>query len=211
MVNWQDRIIGFSRVPASDFLANPSNPRRHPIRQREALRGSLDTLGWVAPVLVNKRTNFLLDGHARIEEALSKDENALIPVIEVDLEEHEEKLFLASFDYITYMGEYDRDSLDSLLQDVQTDDVRLQAMLNELAVSHGIIDKFDPMSEWVGMPEFEQGEIKAFHTIKVYFQDENAIEVFARLMNQTVTSDSTSIHFPAKEKREIGAYRLNES
>lgn len=139
MSNWQDRIIGFNRIPASDFLANPQNPRRHPGRQRDALRGSLDTLGWVAPVLVNKRTGFMLDGHARIEEALSKDENALIPVIEVDLEEHEEKLFLASFDYITYMAEYDRDSLDSLLQDVQTDDTRLQAMLSELAETQGII------------------------------------------------------------------------
>lgn len=139
MTEWKNRLsTEIKLIPACDLLANPDNARRHPVRQREALRGSLDTLGWVAPVMQNRRTGYLIDGHARVEEALSKDENALIPVIEVDLEEHEEKLFLASFDYITYMAEYDRESLDALLQDVKTDDTRLQAMLSELATNQGI-------------------------------------------------------------------------
>lgn len=138
--DWQNRLSNeIKLVPANQLLANPSNPRRHPAKQREALRGSLDTLGFVAPILVSKHSQFMLDGHARVEEALSKDENTLVPVLEVDLEAHEESLFLASFDYITYMAEYDRDALESLLHDVNTDDNRLQAMLSELASNSGII------------------------------------------------------------------------
>jgi hypothetical protein len=80
----------------------------------------------------------LIDGHARVEEMLTKNENALIPVMEVDLSEDEERLFLASFDWITSLATYDRDVLDSLLQEVQTDDNRLHAMLAEMASSHGL-------------------------------------------------------------------------
>lgn len=139
MNEWKNRLgTEIKLVPANQLLANPSNPRRHPVKQRDALRGSLDTLGFVAPILVSKQSQFMLDGHARVEEALSKDENTLVPVIEVDLEAHEESLFLASFDYITYLAEYDRDSLDALLHDVQTDDARLQAMLSELANDHDL-------------------------------------------------------------------------
>lgn len=211
MTDWKNRLSSeIKLVPAHELLANPMNARRHPARQREALRGSLDTLGWVAPVFVGK-SGYLLDGHARVEEALSKDENTLIPVIEVDLEAHEESLFLASFDYITYLAEYDRDSLDALLQDVQTDDNRLQAMLGELAVSHGVVDGFDAMSEWQGMPEFEQESINAFKTIQVHFKSLDDLKAFAELVGQTVTENTRSIYYPEQIKEKIkGVYVVQD-
>ena len=138
MSNWQNRITGYKEVPVSELLANPLNARRHPPAQRDALRGSLDTLGWVAPVIVNS-DGFMLDGHARVEELLTKDDSALIPVIEVDITADEAKLFLASFDWITQLAIYDTDATDALLQSVNTDDERLQAMLAGMAEDMGII------------------------------------------------------------------------
>lgn len=138
--NWQNRLSKtVELIPAHQLLAHPDNARRHPAPQREALRGSLDTLGWAAPILVSKHSQFLLDGHARVEEALTRDENTLIPVIEVDLTEAEEKLFLASFDYITYLATYDRDQLDTLLRSVNTDNEALQTMLAGMAEAQGIV------------------------------------------------------------------------
>lgn len=151
--NWQNRIVGYKEVPASELLANPMNARRHPAAQREALRGSLDTLGWVAPILVNVNTNMLIDGHARVEEMLTKDENALVPVIEVNISEDEEKLFLASFDWITQLAIYDMDSLGTLLHEVQTDDTRLQAMLNEMAETNYIAPETMDLGNIPGIQE----------------------------------------------------------
>lgn len=200
MSEWLNRLSKeIKLVPANELLANPANARRHPARQREALRGSLDTLGWVAPVFLSKQSQYLLDGHARVEEALSKDENTLIPVIEVDLESHEESLFLASFDYITYMAEYDRESLDSLLKDVNTDDTRLQAMLSELAVSHGLVEGDNPYDEWRGMPEFEQESINTFHDLIVHFNSLEDLQAFAKLLGQTVTENTRAIYYPKLE------------
>lgn len=159
-INWQNRIVGYKQVPANDLLANPLNARRHPNRQREALRGSLDTLGWVAPVIVNAATGYLLDGHARIEEALTRDENALIPVVEVELTEDEERLFLASYDWITGLAEYDRDALDNLLKDVSTDSAALQSMLAEQAQALGITPPdFQPI-DISELPRLDQLEPK---------------------------------------------------
>lgn len=156
--NWQNRIVGYKQVPAHELLANPMNARHHPNAQREALRGSLDTLGWVAPVLVNINTNMTIDGHARIEEILSRDENALVPVIEVDLSEHEEKLFLASFDWITQLATYDSDRLDSLLREVQTDDTRLQTMLAEMANENELYDLLEQIAPDIDLSAYGIGE-----------------------------------------------------
>jgi hypothetical protein len=198
---WSNRITAYKQVPVNQLLANPLNARQHPPRQREALRGSLATLGWVAPVIVNTRTGYMLDGHARAEELLTRDENALIPVIEVDLSEDEERLFLASYDWITSLATYDRASLDALLQEVNTDNGNLQTMLAEMASSQGLYDSFNPMDEWDGMPEFEQETNYGFHSIRVHFETETDLQVFAQLVQQNITDKTTYIYYPQQVKR----------
>lgn len=138
MSDWQSRIIGLEYIPANQLLAHPNNARRHPGRQRDALRGSLDTLGWYDAVIYNRKTGYLIDGHARVEEQLTKDDSAAIPALVVELDEHEEAQALASHDFIAYMAEYDRDALDTLLRDVQSDDARVQALMGELAEGNGL-------------------------------------------------------------------------
>ena len=69
---WRSRIVGSGEEAPDQLAANPRNWRTHPAAQRKALRGSLDTVGWVQQVIVNKRTGNVVDGHARIEEALSR-------------------------------------------------------------------------------------------------------------------------------------------
>jgi DNA modification methylase len=134
---WQNRIIGYGTKKADQFCANPDNPRRHPQAQRDAVKASLDTLGWIGVVVENVRSGYLIDGHERVMQALLNNDD--VPYIQVDLSEDEEKLALASFDWITYMAQYDKDALDGLLRDVNTDNAVLQQLLSDLAVEQGII------------------------------------------------------------------------
>lgn len=76
---WSNRIVNYGEQPANQFLAHELNARRHPGKQRNALRGSLNAVGWVAPVIASKRTGKILDGHARVEEALSQGEDSPVP------------------------------------------------------------------------------------------------------------------------------------
>jgi hypothetical protein len=137
---WDSRIVGFSEIAPDQLLANPLNARRHPAVQRDALRASLDALGWVAPVLVNQRTGRMVDGHARVEEALSAG-LATVPVITVDVSEEDERLMLATFDPIGAMATTDQAVLDQLLNDL---DVRgLDEVIAALRVDSFVVD--DPL------------------------------------------------------------------
>lgn len=135
---WSNRIVNYGEQPANQFLAHELNARRHPGKQRDALRGSLNAVGWVAPVIVSKRTSKILDGHARVEEALSQDESSLVPFVEVDVSENEERTILATFDPITGLAVYERDALDALLREVDTGEAALQETLSELAAREGL-------------------------------------------------------------------------
>ena len=71
---WQNRIIGEDLVDADQLLANPRNWHIHPKGQQDALTGVLDQVGWVQRCIVNQRTGFVVDGHARIALAISRCE-----------------------------------------------------------------------------------------------------------------------------------------
>jgi hypothetical protein len=140
-MKWKNRIVGSGEEPPDQLLANVSNWRRHPASQRKALRGALGTVGWIQAVLVNKRTGFVIDGHARIEEAISNHEPT-VPVLYVDLSPEEERIALASLDPIGAMADRDQEALNELLDGLQVDDENLQSLLDSLSTV--VVEKPDP-------------------------------------------------------------------
>ena len=132
-----NRIVGYTTKRASELKANPLNWRKHPQQQRDAVQASLRELGWIAAVVENVRTGLLIDGHERVAQASARDE--VVPVLQVDLSEDEERLALATFDPITYMAETDAAQLEALLQSVNTGEAALQSLLASLAMDAGIV------------------------------------------------------------------------
>ena len=109
---WRNRITGAGEEAPDQLLANPANWRIHPKAQQDALAGALDAVGWVQQVLVNRRTGFVVDGHARVALALSRGEPT-VPVLYVDLAPEEEALVLATLDPIGAMAGRDDEKLKS--------------------------------------------------------------------------------------------------
>jgi hypothetical protein len=194
---WANRIVKSGEQPADQFLAHEMNARRHPGAQRDALRGSLNAVGWIAPVIVSTRSGKMLDGHARVEEALSRNDIQLIPYIEVDVSEDEEHLILATFDPITGLASHNREALDALLASIQTDDIALQSLMSDMAAAIGLVEGDRVEDVWKGMPEFENESI-TFRTILVHFEDQESIDNFAKHLNQTITSKTKFLWFPYK-------------
>lgn len=128
MTEWKSRIVGHGEEAPDQLLANPRNWRTHPKAQRKALVGLLDQVGWVQDIIVNRQTGHVVDGHLRVEEALSR-EAPVVPVVYVDLSPEEESLVLASLDPLGAMAGTDKEQLASLLADVTVDDEALAAML----------------------------------------------------------------------------------
>lgn len=141
---WRNRIVGWGEEPPERFLANPHNFRRHPGRQRDALRGSLTEVGVIAPVIVNQVTGHLVDGHARIEEYISAGVTS-VPVAYVELTEDEEKVALLALDPVGAMAVNDVRQLRELLDDVDVSDAGLNSLLDDLRrQSEGYTPELEP-------------------------------------------------------------------
>jgi hypothetical protein len=148
------KVVSFDpSASVDDLLANPQNPKIHPDFQQQSLAGAIDAVGFADVLKVNLRTSELwgadrnvqtmLDGHARVK-ILMRSHVEKAPVLYLDLTPDEEKLFLLSYDPLASMAVNDRQMVDELLHQVNSDDERVQQMLAEIAEREGISANFLP-------------------------------------------------------------------
>ena len=123
------------------LLANPFNYRIHPRFQQDALAGMLEEVGWVQNIIVNKSTGHVIDGHMRVTLAL-RNEEPEIPVLFVELTEHEEKLVLATIDPISGLAIHDAAKMTELLDVASAEDKRVTAVLENLKERTADADSF---------------------------------------------------------------------
>jgi len=146
---WQNRIEGQGVEVPTDILPNPSNWRTHSERQKHTMQAVLDTVGWVQRCIVNRTTGHLVDGHLRCALAIENGEKQ-IPVVYVSLTEEEEALVLATLDPLGAMAGIDPERLESLLETVQSDDLAISALLDDLADAGGISAAADEEDKAIG-------------------------------------------------------------
>lgn len=196
-IQWANRILSYGTAKASTFKANPLNWRKHPTRQSKALKGSLDTLGWVQTIIVNKATGFIVDGHERVEAAL-RNGDAEVPYILVDLSPEEEAQALLSLDAIAALAQTDASKVDELLRMVDSGNAKVQEFLSNLSLDVGLT-KFDPTAEWEGMPEYEAGEQQGNREIILHFATDEDVQQFASMIGQVITDKTKWLWHPARE------------
>lgn len=133
---WRNSIVAYGAVDPQTLLPNPRNWRTHTKAQRRALDGALSTVGWIVPVIVNRTTGHLVDGHARVEEAIALQATE-VPVAYVDLTPEEEVVALATLDPITSLAEADTDQVTTLLAMLDPANEALQQVLARVALEAG--------------------------------------------------------------------------
>ncbi len=152
--------------------ANPLNPRKHPQKQRQALHQAINDLGWLAPLLFNERSDHLIDGHLRAQEAIASGHTE-VPVLVVDLDETQEKAALASLDAITMAAELDVSGYLALLNDITEPHADLVASLQDL--DKFIADSLQEEAEFDEDPTPEVGDVhlvpgESFHYVALLFR-----------------------------------------
>jgi len=133
---WVSKIVGHDKVDPSTLTKNPLNFTVHPQAQREALRSVIKEVGYLASVTVNKTTGRIINGHARVEQAIAAGQ----PTIDVEyvaLTEEEERTALATFDALGAMAGRDDERVRELLASVQTDEVPILVLLEQISPSPG--------------------------------------------------------------------------
>lgn len=207
--SWRNRIVRHGDVPPAELLENPANWRVHPKHQRDALAGSLDTVGWVAQVMVNERTGFVVDGHARVALAIGRKE-PLVPVAFVDLDPDEEALVLATLDPIGAMATRDEAQLRALLEGIATEDAGLRALLEDLAgpaTTSGLTEPDDappPVAE----PYVQPGDLWALGRHRLLVGDATVAADVGRVLDgqrpsMTVTDPPYGVEYDASWRRKL--------
>jgi DNA modification methylase len=129
----RDRVVGLERIRAGDLEDHPSNWRRHPRRQRAALRAVLEEIGWAGAVIARREGDrtILIDGHLR--KSLHPD--APVPVLILDVSAEEAEQLLVTMDPIGALARPDPASLNDLLDRVRFSNDAVADLLEELARS----------------------------------------------------------------------------
>jgi hypothetical protein len=123
----RDRIVEFRRVRAAELRPHPKNWRLHPGKQRRALRGVLDEIGYAGALVARQLPDGgleLIDGHLRAETT----PEAEVPVLVVDLDEREAALLLAVHDPLAAMADVDVTALEELVVNVEVGEIDLDAI-----------------------------------------------------------------------------------
>lgn len=197
---WSNRIVGHGEADPRELIPHPSNWRKHPPLQRQAIRGSLNEVGWVEEVMVNRVTGNLVDGHARVEEAI-RDGAATVPVRYVELTEAEEELILATLDPIGALALRNEEQLSALLAGVSTSDDALRELLSSLDLSAPLMTAAERTAEWDGMPGLELEDQSAWKQVLVSFRSPEDLKAFAKLVGQeNMTVQTRSIWWPPQER-----------
>ena len=207
-------------VAIRDLKKHPRNYRQHPEDQLEHLVESLRVHGFYRNVVVAK-DNTILAGHG-VVEAAKRLGHETVPVIRLYVGPNDPRALkvLTGDNEIAHLGEIDDRLLSELLKDIKDTDIDgllgtgydEQMLANLVFVTRPAeeIRTIDEAAEWVGMPEYEEGE----QPLKVVasFRNEADRDEFLRIIGAPAHNgkcrDTLSLWWPHKEKNDLASVQF---
>ncbi len=150
--DWKNRIVDYGEMTAEELEANPNNPRIHDRPQKDAMEAMLGDVGWVQPIVVNRLSGLIVDGHMRVQVSAQRGP---VPVAFVELDEEEEARVLALMDPIGAMATHDPDALNSLIDGMTLAD-GLDSVLADLLPA-GSSDDEEPPPDKIALKPLSKG------------------------------------------------------
>src|SRR5574340_102349 len=86
---WKSRIVKYEDTDPRSLIPNPDNFKIHPNNQALLMDDIISEIGWIQNVIVNTRTNHIIDGHLRVVRAIEHNEPT-VPVTWVDIDPDDE-------------------------------------------------------------------------------------------------------------------------
>lgn len=213
-----DEGFEIEMVPPESLRPHPGNYRFHPDDQLEHLVESLDENGFYKNVVISN-DGFTLAGHGVAEAAIKKGVS-LIPVRRMPYDHTDTKALkiLVGDNEIPHLGEIDDRALSETLKTIKEadpdgllgtgfDDMMLANLVFITRPAEEIKD-FDEAAEWVGMPEYDEGNPKI--KLVVSFDNEEDRERFGELIGVELTELTKSIHWPERMIRDVASVRFEQ-
>jgi hypothetical protein len=189
----------------SELTPDKGNANKGTQRGLKALDTSLRQYGAGRSILVDKN-GVVIAGNKTLERAadigiddvivVESDGTKLVAVkrTDLDLEDDGGKArALATYD--NRVGQLDLDWDVDALKMVDSD------VLDKLGLN---FEDIDYEEAWKGMPEYESEDKTAFRTIYVHFDNQDSVDAFSKLIDQTITNKTKYLWYPYKVKEILG-------
>lgn len=136
-------------VPIDNVTQHPDNPRNGDV---EAIAESIEINGYIAPVIVQKSTGYILAGNHRYQALLSLGAQ-VIPAIYVDVDETGAKRYLLADNRTSDLGMYDNAILVEILSGLDEQDSLLgtgytKMDLHQLQTILDMAPTYDEFASW---------------------------------------------------------------
>jgi DNA modification methylase len=173
-------------VDIDSLVLNPKNNNKHPKEQIDRLAKLIQYQGFRNPVVVSKRTGFVLAGHGRIEAAKIAGLKE-VPAMFQDFEnEAQEYAYLTSDNAIASWAELDLSAVNTEMLDLGPDfDIDLLG-IKDFVIEP--IEKFEPQSDEDAVPDVvhpitRKGDIWLLGNHRLMCGDSTMIDDVEKLMN----------------------------
>jgi len=116
------------KLPIKDLKLSEYNPRVIDEKNLKNLKNSINTYGWLSPVVINSypgRENIVISGHQRIKAAEELGQKE-VPIIKVNIDPVKEKALNLAMNKIG--GEFEEDKLIELLSQIDQENEDLLAL-----------------------------------------------------------------------------------
>lgn len=201
----------------SDLRPDPDNARVHSEPQVEQIAASIRRFGWTVPAMVDDVIRagngryaaaaliyaageriYLAPGEARGGKVIP---DGTMPIVDVSgWTEEEKRAYALADNRIAENAEWDPERLREQLEGLADLDFDLDAAGFDMGSITMILsagnDPNDPAAEWLGMPEFDQQDKRAFRSLPVHFNSQEDLDKFAELIGQKITEQTRYIWFP---------------
>jgi ParB-like chromosome segregation protein Spo0J len=160
------------------LVPHPQNPNRHSLEQIALLSKVIEHQGWRSPVVVSKRSGFIIAGHGRLEAAkhLGLDK---VPIEEQDFKtEADEYAHLIADNRISELAQWDNLKLRDIMHDLSGKELDLE--LTGFS-AHELESLTAPAFDPAGAPAFSSDEVTSGEVSSEHqrLQDEYGKKVIA--------------------------------
>ena len=210
--NWK---FDLQWIDINKLQEHPQNYQEHQADQLEHIKKSLTDFGFYKNVVISN-DNFILAGHGVVKAAKDLDLNK-IPVYKIkhNFDDPKAMKLLIGDNEISNLSMKDDRLLSDLLKSVKDDlngllgtgyDEMMLANLVYITRDNSEINDFDAAAEWVGMPQYQEGEYR--NKIIINFRNIKDHLSFQKQIGIDDQGTITSTWWPKKDRENPASMRF---
>lgn len=160
-----DKLVSIEKL-----VPNPKNPNTHPEKQIVLLSKVINNTGWRSPIVVSKRSGFIVRGHGRLEAAYVLE----CTEVPVDFQSYkndaEEWADMIADNKLTELAEMDKELEIKLLKEIEALDYDMDMTGLDAADLEKMMDEKESQ-EVAGDIEFTEELLEEHNYIVLYFDN----------------------------------------